>query len=137
MISRCVVDQGPARPNWYRAPRYDKTARAVFARGGQKLAAWMVQQIRDEDIAGRVPDVPRACLPDRLALGTSPCRSGRRGGGLARTSPARRARELEAPAGVDEDDDEEAAYRAALDTWRAGTAATTPDEADELPDEDA
>ena len=39
LVSRCIVLKVRRGPEGYRPPRFDKTARAVFQRGAEKLAS--------------------------------------------------------------------------------------------------
>ena len=119
MISRCIVIKVRRAPGGYRAPRFDKTARAVFARGGEKLAQWMAQQVRD-GIGDVVPEVPEG-LGNRPAALWEPLLSVADAAGGDWPVRARQAcTDLESAAEIDEDDEQEMDYRAALSEWAEG-----------------
>jgi hypothetical protein len=127
LVSRCIVIKVRRGPEGYRPPRFDKTARAVFARGGEKLAQWMAQQVRD-GIGDVVPEVPEG-LGNRPAALWEPLLAVADAAGGDWPQRARQAcTDLESAAAVDEDDDQEADYRATLSAWAAGTSANDPEE---------
>ncbi len=142
LVSRCIVVHVERAPDGYRPPRFDKSARAVFQMGSVKLGEWMAQQVND-GIGEYVPDVPD-WLGNRAAALWEPLFAVADAAGGEWPAWARMAcADLEhggdswAPDDGETDDEREAAYRAALDGWRNGTATATPDEDDELPFEDA
>ena len=156
LVSRCIIIHVERAPEGYRPPRFGKTARAVFARGSVKLGEWMgqvvnqgIKQVNDDGtevyipIEDYVPDVPE-WLGNRAAALWEPLFAVADAAGGEWPKWARMAcADLEhggdswATNDGETDDEREAAYRAALDAWRNGGTVTAPDEADELPYEDA
>jgi len=120
LMSRCIKNRVKRAPDGYRPPRFDDNARALFARGSMKLAAWMAQEVRN-GIADHVPDVPEG-LGNRPAALWEPLFAVADAAGGEWPRLARQACvELESP-GVAEDDEEEAAYQAALSAWASAGA---------------
>ena len=142
LMSRCIIVHVARGPVGYRPPRLDKAARAVFARGSVKLGEFMAQQVND-DIGERVPDVP-SWLGNRAAALWEPLLSVADAAGGDWPVWGRMAcQDIEhggdswaPPADEENDDAAEAAYQDTLAAWRTGDATVTPDEADELADED-
>ena len=125
LMSRCIKIRAKRAPNGYRAPRFDEDARAAFAHGNAKLAAWMAQEVRD-GIGKAVPDVPEG-LGNRPAALWEPLLAVADAAGGDWPGWARQAcAELESP-GMSEDQEKEDAYQAALTSW----AGAGPDEQDE------
>ena len=121
LVSRCIVIKVRRGPEGYRPPRFDKTARAVFQRGGEKLAQWMAQQVRD-GIGDVVPDVPEG-LGNRPCALWEPLFAVADAAGEDWPVRARQAcTDLESAAEVDEDDEQEDEYRDALSAWAAEPA---------------
>ena len=121
LLSRCIIIHVKRAPDGYRAPRFDDAARDVFARGNEKLAEWMGQQVRD-GIASVVPDVPEG-LGNRPASLWEPlfAVADAAGGGW----PARARQtcaDLESSA-AGHDDEQEAGYRATLSAWASAGSA--------------
>lgn len=124
LMSRCIIVRVKRAPAGYRAPRFDDTARAVFARGGEKLSMWMAQQVR-EGIADYVPEVPEG-LGNRPASLWEPLFAAADAAGGEWPERARQAcADLELAAEVNEDDEEEAAYQATLAAWAAAGSPAT------------
>lgn len=116
LVSRCLVLRIRRAPDGYIAPRYDRTARAVFRRGSDLLGAWMAQQVQD-GIADVVPQLPTGigCRPAAL---WEPLMSVADAAGGPWPDLAREAcMGLETAAAVQEDQDADTEYRAALDAW--------------------
>jgi hypothetical protein len=135
LMSRCIKIRVKRAPDGYRAPRFDDAARAAFAHGNQKLAAWMAQQVRN-GIGDHVPEVPEG-LGNRPASLWEPLLAVADAAGGAWPQRARQAcAELESP-DVNEGDEQEAAYQNALASWRGGNTVTVPDEAEAEAFEDA
>jgi len=134
LVSRCIVVHVKRAPASYRAPRFDDQAAAVFARGRDKLGAFMAQQIQ-AGIAQHVPDVPEG-LGNRpadlweplfaVADAAEASRDTRAGDGANWPELARQACVDLESRGPAEDEDAEASYRDALSAW-AGSAAADED----------
>ena len=128
LVSRCVIIKVRRGPEGYRPPRFDKTARAVFARGGEKLAQWMAQQVRD-GIGDVVPEVPEGLGNRPCALWEPLLAVADAAGGDWPVRVRQACTDLEsAAAEVDEDDEQEAGYRAAISAWAVGTSASDLEE---------
>ncbi len=150
LVSRCIIIHAERAPEGYRPPRFDKAARAVFARGSEKLGEWLAQlvshgvrQVRDDGtevhipIEDYVPDVPQ-WLGNRAAALWEPLFAVADAAGGEWPTWARMAcADLEhggdswATDDSETEDEREAAYRDALDEWRNGNTAAAPDETDE------
>ena len=119
LMSRCLKVRVKRAPDGYRAPRFDDAARAAFAHGNEKLAAWMAQEVRN-GIANHVPEVPEG-LGNRPAALWEPLFSVADAAGGSWPEWARQACvELEAPGAV-QDQDKEDAYQAAIASWAGGS----------------
>ncbi len=119
LMSRCLKIRVKRAPDGYRAPRFDDAARAAFAHGNEKLAAWMAQEVRN-GIANHVPEVPEG-LGNRPAALWEPLFSVADAAGGSWPEWARQACvELEAPGAV-QDQDKEDAYQAAIASWAGGS----------------
>ena len=115
LVSRCIIVQVKRAPDGYRAPRFDNQALAVFQLGNEKLAQWMGQQVRD-GIGDVVPEVPEG-LGNRPASLWEPLFAVADAAGGDWPRRARQAcADLESP-DLNEDDEKEAGYRAALSAW--------------------
>lgn len=120
LMSRCIIIRVKRAPDDYRPPRFDEDARALFARGSMKLAAWMAQEVRN-GIGRVVPDVPEG-LGNRPAALWEPLFAVADAAGGDWPRLARQACiELESP-GVSDDDEKEDAYQAALNAWASAGA---------------
>jgi hypothetical protein len=127
LMSRCIKIRVKKAPDGYRPPRFDDAARELFARGSMKLAAWMGQEVRN-GIGKTVPDVPEG-LGNRPAALWEPLFAVADAAGGDWPRLARQACvELESP-GVNEDDEKEDAYQAALQAWAAEGSAVEYEDA--------
>jgi hypothetical protein len=57
IMSRALAIHVRTAPDGYRRPRWDKTAQAIAARGRDRLAAWMAQEVAD-GIGDVIPELP-------------------------------------------------------------------------------
>ena len=57
LVSRCIVMHARKAPDGYRAPRFDRQARAVAERISTRLGQWMAQEVQ-AGIGDVVPDLP-------------------------------------------------------------------------------
>ena len=68
LVSRCIIIRVRMAPDGYRRPRWDKLAAASAARGRDRLAAWMTQEVAG-GMAENLADVPEEIgNPRRCAL---------------------------------------------------------------------
>jgi hypothetical protein len=68
LVSRCLVLRVVMAPDGYRRPRWDKTARALAARGRDRLGRWMAAEVAC-GIGDVVPELPEGLgTPRRCAL---------------------------------------------------------------------
>ena len=124
LISRCIIIHVERAPEGYRPPRFDKTARAVFARGGELLQQWMAQQVQ-AGIGDVIPDVP-PWLGNRAAALWEPLLAVADAAGGGWPVWARMAcADLElggdswtVPVEEDQEDENPDVFRATLDMWR-------------------
>ena len=118
LMSRCLKIRVKRAPDGYRPPRFDEDARAAFAHGNAKLAAWMAQEVRN-GIGKAVPEVPEGLGNRPAALWEPLLATAGAAGGDWPVWARQACAELEAP-GMGEDQEKEDAYQAALRSWAGG-----------------